>query len=196
MGSQKESMLAVEGLSCKVYWEVVGLLEVSCPSRGCEGVLLRGHGVYRRYVDGEYFRIRRLRCRRCRVSHALLPDDLCAYRDTRLGEVEAALEAGSPSLGAEAAGQTGSRGVRRVRRWLRAAEGRLGESIKALLPAAAGSWWQHAQAAVGEAAGWLCRLRHWLWSSASCFLGGLSGLYRQGRPVRRSPRVSPQLGNW
>lgn len=191
MGSQKGSMLSVEGLDCKVYWETVGFPEVSCPSRGCEGVVLRGHGVYRRYVGGEYLWIRRLRCPRCRVSHALLPEDLCAYRDARFGEVEAALAAGSPSPGAEAAGQTGSGGVRRVRRWLRAAGGRLGEAIKALLPAVAGPWWHRAQAVMGETAGWLCRLRRWLWSSASCFLGGLSGLYRQGRPGRWSPRGSP-----
>jgi len=184
MGSQKGSMVSVEGLSCKVYWEFVGVPKASCPSPGCEAVLLRGHGAYRRYVGGEYARVRRLRCPRCRVSHALLPEDLCAYRDARFGEVERALEAGSPSLGAEAAGQTGSGGVRRVRRWLRAAAGSLGETIKAFLPAVAGLWWHRAQSAVGSAAGWLCRLRHWLWSSASCFLGGLSGLYRHGRPGR------------
>jgi Domain of unknown function (DUF6431) len=182
MGSQKESMLSVKGLSCKVYWEFEGVPKVFCPNPDCEGALLRSRGWYWRYVDGEYARIRRLRCPRCAVSHALLPDDLCAYRDARLGEVERALEAGSPSLGAEAAGQAGSVGVRRVRRWLRAAAGPLGEKIKALLPAVGGSWWQRAQAVVGEGAGWLCRLRHWLWSSASRFLGGLSGLYRQGRP--------------
>lgn len=191
MGPQKGSMVSVEGLNCKVYWAFVGVPKVSCPGRGCEGVLLRGRGSYRRYVGGEYVGIRRLRCPRCGVSHALLPEDLCAYRDARLEEVERALEAGSPSLGAEAAGQTGSGGVRRVRRWLRSAEGPLGETIKALLPAVAGCWWQRAQAAVGEAAGWLCRLRHWLWSSASCFLGGLTGLYRLGRPDRWSPRGSP-----
>lgn len=194
MGSQKESMVSVEGLNCKVYWEVGQVLEVSCPGPGCEG-WLRGHGAYRRYVSGEYRWIRRLRCALCGVSHALLPEDLCAYRDARLTEMEAALAAGAPSLGAQATGQSGRAGVRRVRRWLQAAAGRWGEAVKALLPAAEGVWWQRAQAVVGEALGWLSRLRHWLGSNWQCFLGGLGGLYRHGRPRRRSPSPSPYLGN-
>jgi len=167
---------------------------VSCPCPGCEG-RLRGHGAYRRYVAGEYRWIRRLRCALCGVSHALLPEDLCAYRDVRLSQVEAAFAAGSPSLGAQAAGQSGSGGVRRVRHWLQAARGRLGEAVKALLPAVEGPWWQRAQAVVGQEVGWLSRLRHWLWSRWQCFLGGVGGLYRHGRPRRRSPGCSPYLGN-
>lgn len=179
-------MLSVVGLNCKVYWGGEGLPEVSCPNPGCEGALLRSHGGYQRYVGGAYEEIRRLVCPCCRVSHALLPDDLCAYRDAKLEEVEAALAAGSPSLGAQAAGQNGPAGVRRVRRWLRAARGWVDAAVKALLPASSGSsWWERAQAVVGEAPGWLCRLRHWLWSRWRCFLGGMSGLYRHGRP---SPR--------
>ena len=194
MGSQKESMVSVEGLNCKVYWEIGELPEVSCPGPDCEGQL-RGHGAYRRYVEGEYRWIWRLRCALCGVSHALLPEDLCAYRDVRLTEVEAAFAAGTPSLGAQAAGQSDSAGVRRVRRWLQAARGPLGVAVKALLPAAEGTWWQRGQAVVGEAVGWLSRLRHRLWSQWQCFLGGLGGLYRHGRPRRRSQGSSPYLGS-
>ena len=194
MGSQKGFMVSVKGLNCKVYWEIGELPDVSCPGPDCKG-WLRGHGAYRRYVAGEYRWIRRLRCGLCGVSHALLPEDLCAYRDVCLPQVEAAFAAGAPSLGAQAAGQSGSGCVRRVRRWLQGARGPWGEAVKALLPAAEGLWWQRGQAVVGEAVGWLSRLRHRLWSQWQCFLGGLGGLYRHGRPRRRSPCPSPYLGS-
>jgi len=34
---------------------------------------------------GERQRLRRVRCPRCRVSHAVLPEDVCAYRDLTFG---------------------------------------------------------------------------------------------------------------
>jgi hypothetical protein len=120
-----------------------------------------------------------------------LPEDLCTYRDASLGAVEAALDAGRPSAAARVAEQAGRRGVRRVRGWLRSAGAPWTEKLKALLPATEGRWWQRVQEVVGAAPGWLLRLRRWLWSSWASFLGGVSGLYRHGRPERRPPPPSP-----
>ncbi len=58
----------------------------------CHGSRLVGHGWYRRYLDSERSAVRCLRCGRCGVSHALLPEDLCAYRDATFAAVESALE--------------------------------------------------------------------------------------------------------
>jgi Domain of unknown function (DUF6431) len=187
-------MLSLVGLVCKQYWERLGggvVPEVFCPDPQCQGARLRGHGWYSRYIGEVRQLVRRVRCPRCRVSHALLPEDLCAYRDASLGAVEAALCAGRPSAAARVAEQAGRRGVRRVRGWLRSEGAPWTEKLKALLPAAGGTWWRRVQEMVGEAAGWLLRLRRWLWSSWSRFLGGVSGLYRQGRPERRPPPPSP-----
>jgi hypothetical protein len=190
-------MVSLEGLDCKQYRERVegAVPEICCPDPECQQTRLRGHGWYRRYLDGVRQPLRRLRCPRCRVSHALLPEDLCAYRDVSLGAVEAALAAGAPSAGAQASGQGGRPGVRRVRGWLRSACGRLAAGLQALLAPAAGAWWQRAQQVVGEAPGWLTRLRHWVGRHFGYFLGGLSGLYRHGRPRGAAPRPSPYLGN-
>jgi len=191
-------MLSLEGVGCKEYGGLVGgevVPEVSCPDPKCQGIRLRGHGWYLRYVGGKQEPLRRVRCPRCRVSHALLPEDLCAYRDATLGAVELALAASGPSAGAQAAQQGGSQGVRRVRRWLRSADGRFAASLQALLAPAVGPWWCRAQKVVGEAAGWLTRLRHFVWSRWRCFVGGVSGLYRHGRPVVSTAGRSPQLGN-
>jgi hypothetical protein len=193
-------MLSLAGVGCKEYREQVGgrtvaLPEVSCPDPQCQGTRLRGHGWYQRYIDGKQEPLRRLRCPRCRVSHALLPEDLCAYRDATLGAVELALAAGGPSAGAQAAQQGGRQGVRRVRRWLRSCEGPFAASLQALLAPVAGPWWYRAQQVVGEAAGWLTRLRHFVWSGWRYFVGGVSGLYRHGRPGVATAGRSPQFGN-
>ena len=93
-------MLSVPGLDCGSYRMQLAsgeIPEVECPS--CDRSLLRGHGWYRRRVDGHEIRIRRLRCPRCLATHALLPEDLCAYRDSKLNALkEDALEAGSKPL--------------------------------------------------------------------------------------------------
>lgn len=85
----------------------------------------------------------------------------------------------------------GRPGVRRVRGWLRSAQEPYAAKLLGLLGPVAGPWWRGAQEVVGKATGWLTRLRHFVWSSFRYFLGGLSGLYRHGRPAPRSPRVSP-----
>lgn len=187
-------MVSVAGLGCKQYREQMdsGVVpELSCPDPQCQEVPLRGHGWYQRYLGGQRQAVRRLRCRRCRVTHAVLPEDVCSYRDVTFGAVESGLAAGSPSAGAEVSGQTGHPGVRRVRGWLRSAQEPFAVKVQALLGPLSGPWWQGAQEVVGPEAGWLTRLRHWLWSSWRCFLGGVSGLFRHGRPGRRSRRASP-----
>jgi hypothetical protein len=191
-------MVIVPGLGCKQYRERMDggdVPAVSCPDPACGETLLRGHGSYARYLGGELQRVRRLRCRRCGVSHALLPEDVSAYRDASLDDVEAALAAGTPAAGAQAASQAGERGVRRVRSWLRSTERSVAVGVQALLAAEEGPWWRRAQRVVGLQAGWLTRLRHWLWSRYRVLLGGVSGLYRHGRNERRPQGPSPYLGN-
>ena len=187
-------MVSVAGLGCKQYREqmdsgvVPGLI---CPDPQCQGTSLRGHGWYKRYLGGGRQSLRRVRCPRCKVSHAVLPEDVCAYRDLTLGAVEAGLGAQGPSVGAEVSGQVGSAGVRRVRGWLRSAQEPYAAKLQALLGPVSGPWWRGAQEVIGKTPGWLTRLRHFLWSSFRCFLGGVSGLFRHGRPASRSPGVSP-----
>ena len=186
-------MISVAGLGFKQYREQMdgGVIpELSCPEPGCRAQL-GGHGWYKRYLGGQPQSVRRVRCPRCRVSHAVLPEDVCAYRDLTFGAVEAALAAQRPSAGAEASGQTGRPGVRRVRGWLRSAQQPYAAKLQGLLGPVSRPWWRGAQEVVGPAPGWLTRLRHFLWSSCRYFLGGVSGLFRHGRPAARSPRVSP-----
>jgi hypothetical protein len=186
-------MVSVAGLGCKQYREQLDggrVPELSCPDPQCRADL-RGHGWYRRYLGGERQALRRVRCPRCRVSHAVLPEDVCAYRDLTFAAVEAGLGAGAPSAGAEVSGQVGGPGVRRVRGWLRSAQEPYASKLQGLLGPVAGPWWRGAQEVVGQAAGWLTRLRHFVGSSFGYFLGGVGGLYRHGRPSARSPRVSP-----
>ena len=186
-------MVSVAGLGCKQYREQLdgGLVpRLICPDPECR-TPLRGHGWYRRYLGGERQRLRRVRCPRCKVSHAVLPEDVCAYRDLPFEAVEAGLAAEGPSAGAEASGQVGSAGVRRVRGWLRSAKEPCAAKLLGLLGPVSSPWWRGAQEVVGKATGWLTRLRHFLWSSFRCFLGGLSGLFRHGRPASRSSGVSP-----
>lgn len=187
-------MLSVAGLGCKQYREQMdsgAVPELICPDPECRGARLRGHGRYKRYLGGALQAIRRVRCTRCKVSHAVLPEDVCAYRDLKLGSVETALAAGAPSAGAEASGQDGRVGVRRVRGWLRSAQEPFAAKLQGLLGPVPGPWWRGAQEVVGQGEGWLTRLRHWLWSSWRCFLGGVSGLFRHGRPPCRSRGSSP-----
>jgi hypothetical protein len=188
-------MVSLTGVSCKEYAQHIDVIpEVICPNPQCEKARLQGHGSYRRRLGGELQELRRLRCPRCGVSHALFPEDLCAYRDATFGAVEAAFSAGTPSAGAKAAEQDDPQGVRRVRRWLRSARASWQSSVLALLPAAEGPWWVRAQAVVGAHPGWLTRLRQDLWSRFRCFLGGVFGLYRHGRP--RYPLVEPTSIPW
>ena len=188
-------MLSIVGIGCNEYAETVGrggtVPDVSCPGPGCEGRRQRGHGFYARYVGGRLFELRRLICLACGVTNAVLPEDLCAYRDATLMAVEAAADAGpGPAVRARAAGQTGSGAKRRVKRWSLGPTSRWVILLVSLLPAGPEHWMDRARAVVGAGANALVRLRRWLWSRYVVFLGGPSGLFRHGRPGGR-PGAAP-----
>jgi hypothetical protein len=85
-------MICHPGLDSKNYWDQTlcgEIPEIPCPE--CESSL-RGHGTYQRYLGGTQVSIRRLRCPRCRVTHALLPEDVCAYQDLTLPVLEQVAE--------------------------------------------------------------------------------------------------------
>lgn len=170
-------MLCLPGLACKEYWERmrpgVPIPEIECPTCLRQ---LRGHGWYQRYFDGKRVDIRRMRCMVCHVTHALLPEDLCAYQDLSLPSLEQAKQSDGPSAAARAAGCVGA--VRRARRWR---GGRLWRELLAVLPVG-GKVWERIEALVGPKPGMLVRLRHWMWSKLSYLLGGPCGLFRHGRP--------------
>jgi hypothetical protein len=191
-------MVCLPGLDSKSYEQWLGGGEVpqmSCPNPRCGAAVLRGHGWYRRYLASVLQRFRRLRCPQCGVSHGVLPEDVCAYRDLVLAEVEAGLEAVSARAGVQAAGQAGPAEVRRVRGWRRSQKEAWVTVLLSLLPAVEGLWWQRAQKVFGPAAGWLLRLRHWLWQTYDYLFSGLSGLWRGGRPRWRPPAASTDFGN-
>ena len=188
-------MVCVSGLDSKGYEATLGdgeLPPMVCPQCGAP---VGGHGWYWRYLDGVLVRFRRVRCRACGVSHGILPEDVCAYRDVKLAELEAGLPAGSASAGAQASGQAGDPGVRRVRGWRRSKKSSWVKVLLALLAAVEGPWWQRAQKIFGPEAGWLVRLRHWLWRAHHLLFSGLSGLWRGGRPRWRPPAASTDLGS-
>ena len=184
-GPKGALMLCLPDVDYKRYLSLDSPLpEVWCPS--CETCLLRGHGWYRRYLGGELVSIRRTRCPRCRVTHALLPEDVCAYQDLTFSSLECAIDAGGgPTAAARAVGERGEAAVRRTRRWL----GPVWKQIKPLLPAP-GEIWDRIEAVVGPGPGKLIRLRRWLWSKLVLFLGGPVGLFRHGRPARATRRGS------
>jgi len=191
-------MIAASGVRTNEYWDVVGsrgaLPVVACPEPGC-GARLRPHGSYDRYVSEELRPIRRVRCPRCGVTHAVLPEDLCAYQRGTLDELERVVGASGPSAGARKLGVSGPEGVRRVRRMRSGARDRLGQVVMALLPATPGKVIDRVRVVVGAAPGTLVRLRRWLMSRFTIFFGGSCGLYRRGRPGLRIRRVSTDLGS-
>lgn len=194
-------MVCLQGVDHKTYRMRVArgepVPEVLCPDPECGGCRLRGHGWYQRYLDGELAEFRRLRCALCKVTHALLPEDVCAYHDLTLGALEQVLETrGGPSAKAQSSAQAGEAGRRRVRRWCRRLTGGWVRGLSTLLPAVSGSWWQRVQESFGAPPQSLVRLRHWLWSAYRLFFSGLTGLYRQGRPRWDLQGASTELGNW
>jgi hypothetical protein len=192
-------MVLVAGVDSKRYWSVfvVGMalaVRLECPEPACSGVL-RGHGWHRRYLGGLLVWLRRVRCSACRVTHVILPEDVCAWLDLTLVVLEQVVAAAGPAAGARAAGLSGVEGVRRVRRWRRGLVRGLVSQVVALLPAGVGSWWARAVAVVGPAPGVLVRLRSWLWSAYRLLLTGLAGLLRGGRPSWLVRVPSPDLGS-
>lgn len=182
-------MLSLPGVDCNEYSKRVGrgtdVPEIRCPTPQCGGKRLRGHSWYTRFLGGVVAEIRRVRCARCGVSHALVPEALCAYRDATLDDVEVALESDGPTSGARAAEQRGTGGVRRVRSWRRAMRSSWAMKILTLLPAAAGSWLERVRNTFGPSPGALVRLRQWLWTKYAHFFAGPAGLFRLGRPGMR-----------
>lgn len=188
-------MLSIVGVGRNEYAGVVGragaVPDVPCPFPGCRGRRQRGHGFYSRYVGGLLFEVRRLSCLACGVTNAVLPEDLCAYRDATLMQLEAAADTGpGPAVRARAAGETGPGAKRRVKRWRLGPASRWVVLLVALLPAGPEHWMDRVRAMVGAGLGALVRLRRWLWSHHSVYLGGPSGLYRHGRPGGR-PGAAP-----
>lgn len=188
-------MLSTTGVTCNEYAGVIGrcgsVPAVSCPTPRCQGRLQRGHGFYKRYVDGVLRELRRLICPACGVTNALLPEDLCAYRDATLTAVEAAADTGpGPAVGARAAGEAGHEARRRVRRWGLGSVSRWVIRLVAFLPAGPEHWLERVRAVVGAGSGALVRLRRWLWERYTVFLGGPCGLFRLGRPGGR-PGAAP-----
>ncbi len=144
---------------------------------------MQPHAFYERYLGGELVRFLRVRCASCRITHAVLPSDVCAYRDLLVPAWEAALETGrGPTAGARAAGMADTEGPRRVRRIRARSSAALTLVLSALLPAAAGDWLSRARQALGIAPGVLLRLCTWLWRTFGLLLAGPTGLYRHGRP--------------
>jgi hypothetical protein len=196
-------MLSVPGVGRKEYQEKVGrgqaVPEVPCPSPACMGRLQRAHGYYKRYVACVLFEVRRLICLVCGVTNAILPADICAYRDLTLTALEAAADAGpGPSARAKAADEKREKepmqnAKRRARRWALEGGSFWVSRLVALLPAAPLPWIERVRAVVGAAPGALVRMRSWLWSQKTVFLGGPSGLYRLGRPGGR-PGAAPNRG--
>lgn len=178
-------MLFLAGLDGKSYWTRLSqsLPGVACPDPDCRGVPLRAHGWYPRYLGGERVALRRLRCPRCGVTHALLPADVCAYQDLTLPVVEQAVveTRAGPTTAARAVGMATAAAVRRMRRWLASP---VWEQLRQLLPAA-GELGQRIVAVLGGEADKLLRLRDWLWSRRGLLLAGPAGLFRQGRPAAR-----------
>jgi hypothetical protein len=191
-------MLSAVGIGCKDYQRRIGRGQVgpeaACPDPACHGQLQRPHGYYRRYVGRVLFEVRRLICLVCGVTNAVLPADICAYRDLTLTAVEAAVDVGpGPAARAKAAQERGPNAKRRARRWRLDAASLWVSQLVALLPGVAGPWMERVRAVVGAGPGALVRLRSWLWSRYTVFLGGLAGLYRLGRPGGR-PGAAPNTG--
>ena len=163
--------------------------ELPCPD--CSSSFLRPHGFYQRYVQGRRERLRRGRCPRCGVTHAILPEDLCAYRDLLLEDLATVLEAPGPRAAARALGLEGEASRRRMRRWRREAREPPAIHAQAVLPRArADPWWRSAREAFGSLVAW----RRWQWDRTRYLVTGLLGLLRHGRPPWRVEAASTEVG--
>lgn len=149
---------------------------------------LRSHGSYLRYVNGRRMRIRRCRCHGCKVTHAILPEDVCAYRDLTLKDLSTVLTARGPTEGARRLGQVSAAGVRRARRLRQEALGKPARQAERALPELENPapWWQRALVAFGSLVQW----RHRQWETTGYFATVLLGLFRHGRPPWVAAAVS------
>ncbi len=192
-------MLCLVGVSSKEYIEsssraVHRGLELSCPDPDCADARLVGHGGYRRYLGGELQKIARVCCRRCGVTHGVLPSDACAYRDLTLDSLESVWDAEGPRSAVrqlEPPGVCTHRSLRRVLRKVAAA----GTGLRSLLPALLAGGLKELRAVFGPSRGVLLRVREWLWSGYGYWFSGLCGLWRHGRPPHLDRRRSTNLGS-
>lgn len=175
-------MLFLEGVGVDLFLDMVAtgsLPELRCPEPGC-GSKLHRHGTYRRYLGALLQRVFRVLCPVCRVTHGVLPGNVCAYRDMTLETVEEVVEAGSPSEG-ERHLDPPVDGRRVARRVLRAFDQQM-RAVIGWLPPAPGSGLDKLRKIFGSQPGVLVRLRRWLLQTCGLWFSGLCGLWRHGRP--------------
>jgi len=159
-------MISVDGIGTKEYWAVFGDVStrpvVRCPDARCEGSAADPHGHHVRYVGGELRPIYRVLCPGCGVTHGVLPEDICAYRDLTLGQLERVVEAAGPSEGAGLANLGGVDTTRRSRRLRQAAERGLARAVEAFLTAGEGNWLERTRGLASLGVDALLWLRRWL----------------------------------
>ncbi len=192
-------MLCLVGVSSKEYIEsssraVHRGLELSCPDPDCADARLVGHGGYRRYLGGELQKIARVCCRRCGVTHGVLPGDACAYRDMTLDSVESAWDAQGPRAAVRASSHAGVSAIRSMRRVLSKQQTALA-AVRRFLPTLPAHGLAGLRAVLGSGAGVLLRVRELLWSTYRLWFSGLCGLWRHGRPPHLDRRQSTNLGS-
>ncbi len=185
-------MVCVKGVGIKEYFEGPRswLSVLRCPDPDCEQARVEGHGGYRRYVGGVLRQIQRVRCVRCRVTHGVLPEEMCAYRDLTLSALETIWEASGPSAAARQTEEVSARRVRSIRRVLQRLRRQVSVEIRGWLPAVKDSGLQGLRRIFGPAPGVLIRLRHWLFSTLGLWFSGLCGLWRHGRPPHLDRRLT------
>ena len=176
-------MVILPGVRCKEYVEGGAVIpEVCCPNPECEGAPLQGHGSYRRRL----FREAATGCSRSlpavRSQPRPVPRGPVLLPGRDVGDGGGGAVGGDSERWRSGVGAGRSSGSASVRRWQRSKKEAWAQLLVALLPAGEGPWWVRAQAVFGARPGWLIRLRHDLWSRFRCFLGGVHGLYRHGRP--------------
>lgn len=183
-------MLFLDGVGVEAFVSKVAagdLPVLYCPVPTCES-RLHGHGGYERYLGDVLCRVFRVRCPPCGVTHAVLPGNVCAYRDMTLETLEEVVEAGSPSKGESHLDPPPVDGRRVSRRALRAFDRQM-RAVVGLLPGVPGGVLDKLRTMFGAQPGVLVRLRRWLLLARGLWFSGLSGLWRHGRPphvVRRS----------
>ena len=123
--------------------------------------------------------IRRGDCPVCPVTHAILPEDVCAYRDLSLDDLATVLSARGPTEAARLLEVSGEAWIRKIRRWRREARSVRARQAERILPELddPAPWWQRAQESYGSLTQW--RRREWV--KTGYFATVLLGLFRCGR---------------
>ncbi len=169
-------MLCLVGVSSKEYIEIASRalhrrLDLSCPHADCAGAGVVGHGCYRRYLGGELREIARVCCRRCGVTHGVLPGGPCAYRDMTLDSVESAWDAQGPRAAVRASSHAGVSAIRSMRRVLSKQQTALA-AVRWFLPRLPAHGLAGLRAVLGSGAGVLLRVRELLWSTYGLWFSG------------------------